>query len=116
MKTAVIISLHYETQSFVTCRALWTTLCERMSDAGFSRNGNRFITTNTRDFDTAGRLARSVLEGIESEYCARNQSAWEYIRDFYAVPESAIVDLAGPTAHAIEVDLMATGAFQTFFP
>ena len=113
MKTAIIISLHYETQSFVACRELWQSICARMADAGFTRNGSRFITA--MDFDAASRRARGALDGIESEYCARTQSAWEYIRDFYAVPDSAIVDLAGPSAHAIEVDMMATGAFQKFF-
>ena len=113
MATAIIISLHYETQTFVTCGKLWDTLCKRMVDAGFVRKGNRFVTAMNEDF--AGRNARRVLDGIESEFCARNQSAWEHIRDFYAVPDSAIVDLALPTTHAIEVDLMATGAFQTFF-
>lgn len=114
MKTAIIISLHYETQSFVICRALWQTVCERMADAGFTRNGNRFVTSG--DFDAATKLARAALDGIESEYCARKQSAWEHIRDFFAAPDNAIVDLAGPTTHAIEVDMMATGAFQKFFP
>lgn len=114
MTTAIIISLHYETQSFVKCRNLWQIVCERMSDAGFARNGNRFVSA--MDLDAASRYARSALDGIESESCAKNQSAWEYIRDFYAVPENAIVDLTGPTVHAIDVDLMATGAFQKFFP
>jgi hypothetical protein len=111
--TAIVISLHYETHAFVKCRNLWQSICERMSDAGFTRKGNRFVAV--LDVDRASRSARRVLDGIESEYCARGQSAWEYIRDFYAVPEHAIVDLALPTTHAIEVDLMATGAFQTFF-
>jgi hypothetical protein len=113
MGTAIIISLHYETQDFVQCRHLWQSICERMADAGFLRKGNRFALA--MDFDAASRKARQVLDGIESEYCARHQSAWEYIRDFFAVPEHALVDLTAPAVHAIEVDLMATGAFQTFF-
>jgi hypothetical protein len=114
MTTAIIISLHYESQSFVKCRILWQTICERMSDAGFARNGNRFISV--MGLEAASRHARSALDGIESESCAKNQSAWEYIRDFYAVPDNAIVDLTGPSTHAIEVNMMTTGAFQTFFP
>ena len=111
--TAIVISLDYEAHSFIRCRKLWDSLCARMQDAGFTRHGDRFV--NSLDVDAASRLARQVLDGIDSELCASKRSAWECIRDFYAVPESAIVDLAVPSSHAIEVDVMATGAFQTFF-
>lgn len=113
MKTAIIINLDYETQPIVKCRQLWTVIEEQMTKAGFVKNSRRFVAA--ADSDTACRLARGVIDSIENEYRAKGQSAVACIRDFYAVPYAKIINLMGPMSHAIEVDMMASGAFQKFF-
>ncbi len=113
MKTAIVINLDYETKPIVKCQQLWTVIETRMSDAGFVKVSRRFVIP--LDAEAAGKQARAVIDGIESEYLAKGHSAMAYIRDFYAVPYEAIINLAGPVSHAIEVDMMASGAFQKFF-
>ena len=113
MKTAIIINLDYETQSIVNCRRLWGIIEMRMSEIGFTKNSRRFVTT--MDSDTACKQARSVIDSIEAEYRTKGQSALAFIRDFYSVPCDQIINLAPPVAHAIEVDMMASDAFQKFF-
>jgi hypothetical protein len=113
MKTAIIINLAYETQPIVKCRELWKTIETRMTKAGFEKNSRRFVTV--MDPETACKQARGVIESIEAEYAALGQSAFAYIRDFYAVPYDKIINLAPPVSHSIEVDMMASGAFQKFF-
>ena len=113
MKTAIVINLDYETKPIVKCQQLWAVIETRMSDAGFVKISRRFVIS--MDADAAGKQARGVIDGIESEYLAKGFSAVAYIRDFYAVPYEAIINLAGPVSHAIEVDMMASGAFQKFF-
>jgi len=113
MKTAIVINLDYETRPIGKCQQLWALIEARMADAGFSKSSRRFVIDLNPD--AAGKQARAVLDAIESEYCAKGQSAAAYIRDFYAMPYDAIINLAGPVSHAIEVDMMASGAFQRFF-
>ena len=113
MNTAIIINLDYETQSIVKCRRLWASIEKRMVKAGFTKSSRRFVTA--MDADTACKQARGVIDSIEAEYIAKGQSAFAFIRDFYAVPCDHIINLAPPVAHSIEVDLMASGAFQKFF-
>jgi hypothetical protein len=113
MNTAIIINLDYETQSIVRCRRLWGMIEARMTKAGFAKNSRRFVTA--MDCDTACKQARGVIGSIEAEYVAKGQSALAFVRDFYAVPCDHIINLAPPAAHAIEVDVMASGAFQKFF-
>jgi hypothetical protein len=113
MNTAVIINLDYETQPIVKCRQLWKMIELRMGAAGFSRNSRRFVTSV--DIETACKQAQGVMESIEADYKARGLDATSYIRDFYAVPCNQMINLAVPADQAIEVDLMASGAFQKFF-
>ncbi len=113
MATAIVINLDYETQAQARCRSLWTLIEARMLVAGFSKISRRFIIE--ADTDTACKKARKVMDAIEAEYQAKGGSASLCVRDFYAVPHSMIVDLSTPVSHAIEVDMMATGAFQKFF-
>jgi len=113
MKTAIIINLDYETRPIVKCRELWQVIESRMSKAGFSKISRRFVTA--MDADTACKQAIGVMDSIEAEYKANGLSAMAFIRDFYAVPCDQITNLAPPVSHAIEVDMMASGAFQKFF-
>ena len=113
MNTAIIINLDYETQPIVKCRQLWEMIEARMAQAGFTKSSRRFVTP--LDSEAACKQARDVMDSIEAEYLAKGQSAAAYIRDFYAVPYAQITNLAAPVSHAIEVDVMATGAFQKFF-
>ncbi len=113
MNTAIIINLDYQTQPIVKCRQLWKIIEARMAKAGFIMNSRRFVTAKSSE--TACTQARAVIDGIELEYGAKGQSALPFIRDFYAIPCDKIINLAAPVAHSIEVDLMASGAFQKFF-
>jgi hypothetical protein len=113
MNTAIIFNLNYETQPIVKCRELWTIIETRMAASGFTKSGRIFLTT--MDPEAAFKQARGVMEFIEHEYRAKGQSAMSYLRDFYGIPYAQIVDLAKPPAQAIEVDMMASGAFQRFF-
>lgn len=113
MGTAIIINLDYENQPTVQCRNLWAVIEARMITAGFFKNSRRFLTS--LDADSACRLARGVMDAIEREYGLRGQSATVCLRDFYAVPHDAIIPLMTPVSHAIEVNMMSTGAFQKFF-
>lgn len=114
MNTAIIINLDYESQPIVKCRQLWKLIDSRMTETGFSTNSRRFVTR--LDTESACAKAKAVIDSIDTEYKTMGLNAMSYIRDFYAVPCNQIVDLAGPASHAIEVDLMASGAFQRFFP
>lgn len=113
MKTAIIINLDYETQPIVKCRELWKAIETRMTKAGFQKYSRRFVTA--MDPETACKQARGVIDSIEVEYCGQGLSAIVYIRDFYAVPYDKIINLAAPVSHSIEVDVMASDAFQKFF-
>lgn len=84
-----------------------------MTGAGFVKKNRRFVTSEK--LDTACKQAQAVIDSIEAEYAAKGRSAMTCIRDFYAVPAESIVDLVRPVAHAIEVDMMSTGAFQKYF-
>ncbi len=81
--------------------------------AGFSKTSRRFVIEG--DTESACKKARGVMDAIEAEYRAKGSSASVSVRDFYAVPHKVIVDLSAPVSHSIEVDMMATGAFQKFF-
>jgi hypothetical protein len=113
MKTAIIINLDYETQPIVKCRQLWKTIETRMVEAGFEKNSRRFVSALAPEI--ACKQARAVIDTIELEYCTKGKSAFAFIRDFYAVPYEKIINLAGPSSDAIEVEMMASGAFQKFF-
>lgn len=113
MNTAVIINLDYESQPIVKCRQLWKMIDLRMAAAGFTRTSRRFVTA--MDAPTACKQARGVMDSIEADYQARGLDAVSFIRDFYAVPCDQMINLAVPATDAIEVDLMASGAFQKFF-
>jgi hypothetical protein len=113
MGTAIVIHLDYENQPTVQCRNLWAVIEARMLAAGFEKSGRRFLSD--LDSHSAGQLAQSVMDAIDREYTRRGQSAMACLNDFYAVPRAKIVDLLAPVSHAIEVDMMSTGAFQTFF-
>ncbi len=113
MRTAIVINLDYETQALAHCKSLWALIEARMLAAGFSKINRRFVIDT--DTDTACKKARGVMDAIEAEYRAKGGNAGACVRDFYAVPHSVIVDLSTPVCHAIEVDMMATGAFQKFF-
>ena len=113
MNTVIIINLDYETLPVVKCKQIWALIELRMTQAGFTKNNRLFSTTINPE--AAFKLAGSVMAGIEEEFRVRGESAMQCVREFYGVPQSQIVDLAAPLAHEIEVDLMATGAFQKFF-
>ncbi len=113
MATAIVINLDYENQALAQCRSLWALIEARMLVAGFSKTSRRFVID--ADTDSACKKARHVMDAIEAEYRAKGGSASVCVRDFYAVPHSVIVDLTTPVSHSIEVDMMATGAFQKFF-
>jgi hypothetical protein len=114
MITAIIINLDYETQSIVKCRRLWARIDKGMVTAGFTKSSRRFVTT--LDSDTACKQARGVMGNIEAEYIAKGQSAFAFLRDFYAIPYEQIINLVPPVAHSVEVDFLASGAFQKLFP
>lgn len=113
MKTAIIINLDYETQPSVKCRQLWTSIEARMTAAGFVKTSRRFVTP--ADCATACRLAKEAMDSIEADYRKSGQSTAPLIRDFYCVPCDQITDLLAAPPQAIEVDMMATGAFERFF-
>lgn len=113
MGTAIVINLDYENQSIVQCRNLWAIIEARMLIAGFVKK-NRCFLSNT-DTDSASRLACGVMAAIEHEYAVTGHSATACLRDFYAVQQGAIIHLTVPVSHAIEVNMMSTGAFQKFF-
>lgn len=113
MNTVIIINLDYETLPVVKCKQIWAVIEMRMTQAGFAKHNRLFATTMKSD--AAFKLARSVMAGIEEEFRVQGESVMQCVREFYGVPHSQIVDLAAPLAHEIEVDLMATGAFQKFF-
>ncbi len=113
MKTAIIFHLNYEAHPIVKCRQLWSIIETSMLAAGFSKSGRIFVTQ--RDSDAAFKLAREVMDRIEQSYQAKDDSAMAYLRDFYGIPYDHIVDLAQPSMPSVEVDMMASGAFQKFF-
>lgn len=113
MKTAIILHLNYEAQLLVQCRQLWSIIETSMLAAGFSKSGRIFVTQ--MDPEIAFKKAREVMDRIEQSYQAKGDSAYGYLRDFYGIPYAEIIDLAVPSMPAIEVDMMASGAFQKFF-
>jgi hypothetical protein len=127
MKTAIIFNLDYENQSIVKCRRLWAQIESRMLAAGFTKVGRVFLSQ--RDSHTSFARARRVVDRIEAEYRVQGDSTAHYLRDFYGVPYSSIVDLKAsasvhidldalalkPPVRGVEVDVLATGAFQQFF-
>jgi hypothetical protein len=113
LSTAIVINLDYETQPVVKCRRLWKIIDTRMAVAGFKTNNRRFISN--LDMEAACQKARAVIDAIEADYQTSGQSAKSFIRDFYAAPCSQIVSLSDPVKHSIEVDMMASGAYQRFF-
>ncbi len=113
MKTAIILHLNYETQPVAACRQLWSTIEAGMLAAGFSKNGRIFVTDV--ESESAFELARDVMDRVEHAYQFKGDSTATYVRDFYGIPFEHIVDLAHPTVGAIEVDMLASGAFQKFF-
>ncbi len=113
LRTAIVVNLDYESQALTVCKSLWSLIEVRMLAAGFTKINRRFVLD--ADTDTTCKKARSIMDAIEAEYRARGANASACVRDFYAVPHSVIVDLSTPVCHAIEVDMMSTGAFQKFF-
>jgi len=113
MKTAIIFHLNYEAHPIVQCRQLWSIIETGMLAAGFSKRGRIFVTQ--KDSTSAFKTAREVMQRIEQSYQAKGNSAVGYLRDFYGIPYDHIVDLAQPSMPAVEVGMMASGAFQKFF-
>lgn len=113
MQTAIIINLDYENQPSVKCRQLWTSIEARMMAAGFIKSSRRFLTN--AGCETASKLAKDVMDGVDAEYRKSGQTIGPFIRDFFCIPCDKIIDLLPAPVHAIEVDLMATGAFDRFF-
>jgi hypothetical protein len=113
MKTAIIINLDYENQPIVKCRQLWAQLEVRMQGAGFTKESRRFVTDNNPE--VAGDLAKAVMDAIENEYVQRGSSIRAFIRDFYSIPYEQITDLLAPSLKAIDVDLLGSGAFESYF-
>ena len=127
MNTAIVFNLDYERQPTVKCRRLWTQIEARMLASGFSKVGRNFVSI--KDPQTAFNRARAVMEAIEVDYRAFGDSTTHYLRDFYGVPYSSMVDLKATTSvhidldalapkaptRGVDVDVMSTGAFQQFF-
>jgi hypothetical protein len=127
MNTAIIFNLDYEKQPIVRCRRLWSVIETRMLASGFTKLGRIFVSVS--DPQMSFLRALGVLESIEKEYRAIGESTADYLRDFYGVPYSDIVNLKAassihmemdtlaskPLTQGVDVDVMATGAFQQFF-
>lgn len=102
MHYAIVINLDYATHPEDSCRELWTEIRNRMQQAGFRCDG-RIFTIDTNE-DEACRLARNVIDEIESHMDFHDKRVFLYLKDFYGFDMARTTNLLLPPAAAFELD------------
>lgn len=101
MSYAIVINLDYESNPEEICHEIWREVKTRMVEAGFHIDNRVFIIN--RDQETACRLARQVIEGLEEHLEFHRKHIYRYLKDFYGYDMEHTTNLLVPSTSAIEV-------------
>jgi len=102
MPYAIVINLDHDVHPDDVCRFLWNEIAEKMLEAGFRIDGRSFvINAPPRE---ACRLARAVIDSMESHLDFHRKHIYKYIKEFYGYPAEARTNLLLPPLDQIEVD------------
>lgn len=99
MSYAVVINLDYENNPEDVCQEIWDVIKPRMIDSGF-RLDNRVFIIN-RDSKEASKLARGVIEGMESHLDFNEKHVFWYLKDFYGYDMECTTNLLVPNSDDI---------------
>lgn len=81
MSCAIVINLDYENNSEKACQEIWDGIKKNMLEAGF-RLDNRVFMIN-REQQATCKLAKSVIENMESHLDFDKKRVFGYLKDFY---------------------------------
>lgn len=101
MSYAVVINLDYENNQEDVCQEIWDVIKQRMIDTGF-RLDNRVFIIN-RDSKEGSKLARGVIEGMESHLDFNEKHVFRYLKDFYGYDMECTTNLLVPNSDDILV-------------
>lgn len=101
MGYAIVINLDYENNTKEVCQEIWDVIKLGMLEAGFRLDSRVFVIN--REPKEAAKLARGVIEGIESHLDFDKKHVFRYLKDFYGYDMTHTRNLLVPGSDEIEV-------------
>ena len=101
MRYAIVINLDYATHSADSCRELWDIIRERMMASGFRCDGRIFTISPSEQ--EATRLARKIIDDIESHMAYHDKRIFLYLKEFYGFDMDCTTNLLLPPDDTIQL-------------